>query len=227
MAEHDVGGLAADAGQFDERVHRGGHLAAMLVDERLRHADEARDFIRKNRSAESAARALRVSARGERAGVRIAREQRGRDLVHARVGALRRQDRRHEQLVRRSEVQLGPGVRDAALSRRSRDRAARDAGAACGRVRARAFAGRDLSAAGPWASAGRAACAVLDRPQLFLQRRNQAGHDAERQGDARDDRRSDGLRRFGLLMSCSDSGRTSQKVSVRSNGVCATAQKLA
>ena len=42
-----------------------------------------------------------------------------------------------------------------------------------------------------------------------------------------DDRRLHGLRLLGALMSCSESGRTSQNVSVISNGVWATAQKLA
>ena len=41
--------------------------------------------------------------RGERRGVRIAREERGRDLIDARVGALRREDRRDEQFERRRE----------------------------------------------------------------------------------------------------------------------------
>ena len=40
VAEHDVRRLAADARQLDERVHVGRHLAAVVLDERLRHADE-------------------------------------------------------------------------------------------------------------------------------------------------------------------------------------------
>ena len=44
-------------------------------------------------------------------GVRVAREQRRRDLVHALVGALRGEDGRDEQLERVAVVQLGVGVR--------------------------------------------------------------------------------------------------------------------
>ena len=49
VAEHDVGGLASDAGQSDERVHVGGHLAAVFA-RRARCAmpTRLRDFIRKN-----------------------------------------------------------------------------------------------------------------------------------------------------------------------------------
>ena len=44
-------------------------------------------------------------------GVGIALEQRRRDHVHALVGRLRRQDRRHQQLERVPVVQLGVRVR--------------------------------------------------------------------------------------------------------------------
>ena len=47
---------------------------------------------------------------GERTRVRIALEERRRHLVHALVGALRRQDRRDEQLVGVREMQLGVGA---------------------------------------------------------------------------------------------------------------------
>ncbi len=43
------------------------------------------------------------------------REERGRDLVDAHVGALRRQDRRDEQFERRREVQFGCRVRMLAI----------------------------------------------------------------------------------------------------------------
>ena len=63
MAEHDVRGLAADAGQRGQRVHVGRHLAAVLLDERLRHADERLRLLReRSRWSESAARARAVVA---------------------------------------------------------------------------------------------------------------------------------------------------------------------
>jgi hypothetical protein len=46
----------------------------------------------------------------QRGRVRIALEQRRRDLVDALVGALRREDRRDEQFVGVAEVQLGIGA---------------------------------------------------------------------------------------------------------------------
>ena len=44
VAEDDVRRLAPDAGQLDERLHRVRHLAAVLVDERLRHAEQRLRF---------------------------------------------------------------------------------------------------------------------------------------------------------------------------------------
>ena len=111
VTEDDVGGLAADAGQLVERVHRRGHLAAVLLD-RPRWPCRASDFdfARKKPvdwicGSSSRGRRLR-----ERTRVGIALEERRRDLVHALVGALRREDRRDEQLVRRRVMQLGVGV---------------------------------------------------------------------------------------------------------------------
>jgi hypothetical protein len=40
VAEHDVGRLAADARQLDERVHRRRHLAVVAFDERARRAGD-------------------------------------------------------------------------------------------------------------------------------------------------------------------------------------------
>ena len=83
VTEHDVRGLAADAGQLGERVHVGRHLAAVLFDERLRHAEQ-----RLRLRAEEAGRMnLRLElagvGSGERARVGIPLEQRRRDHVDA------------------------------------------------------------------------------------------------------------------------------------------------
>ena len=74
MAEHDVGGLASDAGELDERLHVGRHLAAVVLDERLRHADDRRDFCRKNPVDTMMRLDLLGLGGGQRAGVRIALE---------------------------------------------------------------------------------------------------------------------------------------------------------
>ena len=41
VAQHDVRGLAAHAGQHPQLLHGVGHLAAVVGDQRLRHADQA------------------------------------------------------------------------------------------------------------------------------------------------------------------------------------------
>ena len=53
------------------------------------------------------------------------------------------------------------------------------------------------------------------------------GHDLKRHGDLRADRRAHDVVGLGLLDVLSESGRTSQNDSVKSNGVCEIAQKLA
>ena len=62
---------------------------------------------------------------------------------------------------------------------------------------------------------------------VLLQRRDQVRHDLQRDHDLGADRRADDVIRFGRLMSFSESGSTSQKARVKSNGVCEMAQKFA
>ena len=70
----------------------------------------------------------------ERARVRIAREERRRDHVHALIGALRGEDRRDQQLVRVREVEFGVGIRvlGRELARMRRVSAGGRGDAACG-----------------------------------------------------------------------------------------------
>ena len=110
VAEHDVGGLASHSRQLDQLLHRLRHFAAVIRDQRLRHAEE-----RFRLGAEESGRVnLRLELRrcgpGERARVGVALEQCRRHRVDERVGGLRGQDRRRQQLERRREVQLGVGA---------------------------------------------------------------------------------------------------------------------
>ena len=90
----------------------------MLLDEGLRHADERFRL----RAEEAGGLDLRLEFRRrrprERARVRVALKERGGDAIHPLVRALRRENRRDEQLVGRLEVQLGVGVGVLSLERR-------------------------------------------------------------------------------------------------------------
>src|SRR5581483_3762574 len=110
VAEHDVRRLAAHARQLDELVHVGRHLAAMLGDESLRHAEQRLRLRAKKPGGVDQRFELRRRRLRERLRVRIFLEQHRRDQVDARVGRLRRQDRRDEQLERVPVMQLGVGV---------------------------------------------------------------------------------------------------------------------
>ena len=134
MTEHDVGGLATDAGQL--RRARPSRPAPRRRD-RPRARAPCRSAIGtscgRNLSTwicgSSSSGVAFASARG----VRVPREERRRHLVHARVGALRGQDRRDEQLERRCGSRARSSRSDAAgrADRRCSRPSARDGRVMC------------------------------------------------------------------------------------------------
>ena len=111
MAKDDVGRLAPDAGKGSQSGHGGGHLAVVLGHERLRKALDGLRLHAEEAGGLELRFELRRARGSQRACIGIAREERGRDLVHALVRRLRRQHRCHEELERRPEIELGEGVR--------------------------------------------------------------------------------------------------------------------
>ena len=83
----------------------------MLVDEHLRHADERLRLLPKEAGRDDQLFELRRLRLHQRARIGVALEQRRRHQVHPRIGRLRRQHRRRQQLERRPVVELGVGVR--------------------------------------------------------------------------------------------------------------------
>jgi len=106
MTQHYVRGLAANTRQFREQIHVGRHLAAVLGDERLGHTDQGFGLLSKEAGGLDLLFERRLARGGERRRVRILCEQRRRHHVHPRIGRLRRQDRRDEQLERVAVVEL-------------------------------------------------------------------------------------------------------------------------
>ena len=131
VAEYHVRGLAADARELDERLHRVRHFAAVLFGDRRRHADQRFRFRAEETGRLDDGFELGGGGAGKRPGGGVAGEQGRRDLVHALVGALRGEDGRREQLERIAVIELGIRVRmlrfqpchDAARSRRILDSA--------------------------------------------------------------------------------------------------------
>jgi hypothetical protein len=111
VAQDDIGGLAPDTGELDEILHARRDFAVVLLHERARHSGERLRFHPEEAGGLNLGLELRCRRLRQRAGVRISREERRRDLVDALVGALRRQDRRDEQLVGVAEVKLGERAR--------------------------------------------------------------------------------------------------------------------
>src|SRR5207247_3805017 len=191
--------------------HLRRHFAAVVRYQRLRHAQQRLRF----RAVEAGRMKLRLELRGrgarERARVGVAREERRRHQIHARVGRLRGQDRRDEQLERRRIVQLGVRVRMLRLER----------------IQNPSRVARALQ------------CVVPDplfQPTLLYESektRQCSWSAAIRFGtnctgttiSARTGARTT-CSCSASLISLSESGITSQNVSVKSNGVCAIEQKF-
>jgi hypothetical protein len=126
MAEDDVCGLAADTGKLHQCFHGARDFPPMLFDDLRRHPDQRSGF-----GAEESRRLnVRFQLAGRRlcesGGVGISLEERRGDLIDAFVGALRRQDRRDEQLVGVREVKLR--IRARVLPAQLRQNAARVGG---------------------------------------------------------------------------------------------------
>ena len=142
----------------------------------------------------------------------------GRDDVHARVGGLRGEDRRDQQLERRCGSGARYRRRDAALESASRISrvAAAGRGSATARLSApgRRCAGSDVARAAPGAPRSGPAAPEMARPRARAPARGPPC-------------RCPASAALSVRISSSESGCTSQNVSVQSNGVCAIAQKFA
>ena len=109
--EHDIGGLAADAGQLLQRLARGRHLAAVIVDQLLRERDDVLGL-----GVEQADGLDEVAHLGLAELHHLLRcvgsgEQRGGRLVDTGVGGLRRQHHGDEQRVGIDVLKLGLRLR--------------------------------------------------------------------------------------------------------------------
>jgi hypothetical protein len=111
MPEDDIRSLAADARQFNELGHRRRHLPAVALDAGGRHSQKGSGLRTKEPSRLDLGLEFVSCRPGENVGVGIPLEERGRDLIHALIGALCGEDRRNEQLVCVRKVQLRIGVR--------------------------------------------------------------------------------------------------------------------
>ncbi len=99
-AQDHVRGLATDAMELQQLLHRLGHDTPELLVQRPRHLHDRPRLLPVEASRADEVFELGEIRGGEIGGGPIAREQRRGDLVHLGVGALGREDRRHEQLQR-------------------------------------------------------------------------------------------------------------------------------
>ena len=108
--EHDVRGLAADAGQRLQRLARARDLAGMLLDQLLRQGhDVLRLGAKETDGLHQLPHALLAQCRHLLRGVGR-RKQRGRGLVDPGVGRLRREHHRHQQGERIDVLELALGL---------------------------------------------------------------------------------------------------------------------
>ena len=111
VAQHDVGCLAAHAAQLRQLLHRARHLAAVLLHQRLAAGLEALGLVAEEPGRLDGPLQSGQGSPGVVGGGAILLEQVRRDQVHALVGALRREDGRHQQFERVGVVQFAMRVR--------------------------------------------------------------------------------------------------------------------
>ena len=106
-----VRGLPGNSRQREQLIHAGGNAPLVLGDDALRGTLEGFGLV-----AEEASRVNEVfqaldRGRGDRFDRGIRSEEVRRDLIHPLVGALCREDRRHEQFPSAGMLQRALGVR--------------------------------------------------------------------------------------------------------------------
>lgn len=110
IAHHEVGGLSPDARQGGQLVEGGGYLAAVAVDQHARHRDDIAALGLIQPAGFYVLGDLVGRGRGEILRAGVAFKERGRDHVHACVGALGGEARRDETLERVGVFQRADGV---------------------------------------------------------------------------------------------------------------------
>jgi len=98
ISQDDIGGLAPDAGQGAKLLHGVGHLSAVLCHDCLRHSDQALGLVAEEPGGLDDLFELRLSSLSQGSHIGISGEQDRGHQIHPRIGALRREDRRAEQL---------------------------------------------------------------------------------------------------------------------------------
>jgi hypothetical protein len=110
VAEHDVGSLAADAGEGRQLFDIGRHVPPVSSNECLGHSDQRPGLGPKKPGGVNEGLDLGSGRLREGVRVRKSREHARRHLIDALVRGLCRKDSRDEQLKRVSVVKLGVGA---------------------------------------------------------------------------------------------------------------------
>jgi hypothetical protein len=119
-AQDDVGGLAADAVELKQLLHRARHRAAEPFDDRAGHPDDRPGLLPVEPRRADVSFELAQVGPGELLGGAVPREERGGHPVDLGVGALRREDGRDQELQRRPVAERQSGHR-VALAQGARD----------------------------------------------------------------------------------------------------------
>lgn len=112
VAEDDVGGLAGDAAEGEELLHGARNLAAEAIADRGHGFVDGAGLVAEEADRFDVGLDLLGRSGGVRGGRGESGEERGRDLVHADIGRLGREDRGDEKLVRirKGELAVRVGV---------------------------------------------------------------------------------------------------------------------
>ena len=110
-AEDDVGRLAPHAGKVDQLLELIRHPAFVLLDQYAAGGLDVFGLVAEEAGALHGLFQFGQRGGGEMGRIGVLAKQRRRDHVHPLVGALGREDRRHQQFQRRPEVQRALGLR--------------------------------------------------------------------------------------------------------------------
>jgi hypothetical protein len=111
MTEDDIRRFASYSGEPGERFHVSRDLTAMFSDQGARHSQQRLRLLAEETCRNDLLLECGLPGARERLGVGISRKECGSDHVHARIGRLRRENCRDEQLERVAIVKFGIGVR--------------------------------------------------------------------------------------------------------------------
>src|SRR5687768_9985475 len=118
VSKNDIGGFPSDTGKLDQLLHGTGNFSIVAFDQRLAEADQALRLVAEKAGAANDVLKLLDWRIRHRGCCWISPKEQRRHHVDPLVGALRAQNRRHQELQRRFVIELAVRIGMRALESR-------------------------------------------------------------------------------------------------------------